>query len=321
MKRLTLPHYGWLPDIRFVQVMTHSRCNANCWFCPHVESDHNVNNSGRMSDETWHLILANLRPFTDGISAGKFCPYLQNEPLIDKSIFSKIDDIYRCFPKTCVEISTNGAALTEKVVEQLFQRFDGRRHEIWVSHHGVSAETLNFIMQINYDQATENLIRLLRMSDGRFKIKIRGAGQSRDGKHTKFTRQEYMDYWKRLFQQHGINQSNVSVDAFTFHDRAGELLREERGANTLNSGTVRQIDPEHPFYCPRLDSWIHFNWDGRIVLCCHDYHANVKLPNINDVSLLEYFHGPEYRALVEKVSGTTACEPGFICTRCTSPGG
>lgn len=321
LRVLQLPRHGWLPPIRNVQVMTHSRCNANCWFCPHVESEHNTTNKGSMTNETWRNILLNLVPFASGINAGKFCPYLMNEPLIDRTIFEKIDDVYRYFPQTCLEISTNGAALTDKVIDQLFERFSGRRHELWVSHHGVSAESLNYIMQINYDQATENLINLLRKSDGRFNIKIRGAGESRDGQKRVFTRDQYVAYWNQKFVELGINRQNVSIDAFTFHDRAGTLHREERGANQLNMGTVRQIDPQHKFYCDRVDQWLHFAWDGSIRLCCMDYHHEVKLPNINETSLLEYFHGPEYYELVSSISGETGCTPGHICTRCTSPGG
>src|SRR4051812_16968760 len=113
-RELTLPHHGWLPNIRSVQVQTHSRCNADCVFCPYIESEHATTNRGAMQDDVWKLILANLIVFRDGINAGKFCPYLMQEPLIDKTIFDKIADVYDNFPKTCVEVSTNGAALTEK---------------------------------------------------------------------------------------------------------------------------------------------------------------------------------------------------------------
>ncbi|MFO0919455.1 MAG: SPASM domain-containing protein [Planctomycetaceae bacterium] len=321
LKVLQLPRHGWLPKIRNVQVMTHSRCNANCWFCPWSESEHGTTHVGKMSDETWDRILLNLVPFAAGINGGKFCPYLMNEPLIDKSIFEKISGIYRYFPDTCVEISTNGAALTDKTIDRLFELFQGKRHELWVSHHGIDAASLQHVMQINYDQATENLINLLKKSNGRFNIKIRGAGESRDGKHKVFSRNEYIAYWDRQFDQHGINRQNVSLDAFTFHDRAGTLHRDERGANQLNMGTVRQIDSEHPFYCDRIDQWLHFGWDGSIRLCCMDYHHEIKLPNINETSLLDYFHGPDYFELVSSISGETGCGDGHICTRCTSPGG
>src|SRR5262245_33324273 len=86
------------PNIRFVQIQTHSRCNADCVFCPWIESEHNTVNRGEMTNGTWQLVLDRLMPFADGINRGKVCPYLMNEPLIDRGIFEKINDIYQRFP-------------------------------------------------------------------------------------------------------------------------------------------------------------------------------------------------------------------------------
>jgi hypothetical protein len=319
LKQLEVPRRGWLPNIRYVQVATHSRCNADCVFCPYIESEHAAH-PGMMKEGTWHLILANLRPWTQTLD--KFCPYLMQEPLIDKTIFSKIADVYRCFPKISVEVSTNGAALTDATVDKLFEQFEGRRHDIWVSHHGINSETLRHIMNIDYDKASANLINLLKKSDGRFNIKIRGAGESQAVEKVFFTRQQYKDYWQENFRKHGINTRNVSVDSFQFHDRAGTLFREDRGACNLNKGKVRDIGPGHsPFYCPRVDEWLHIMHDGSIRLCCMDYHHEIKLPNINEMSLLDYFHSDEYLDIVMKVSGRKDSDENFICKRCTSPGG
>lgn len=317
-KRLELPRFGWLPDIRYVQVQTHSRCNADCLFCPYVESEH-AKEPGRMEDATWHLILANLRPFSNGINRGKFCPYLMQEPLIDRTIFTKIADVYRCFPNTLVEVSTNGAALTANVAVQLLEAMKGRRHEIWVSHHGIDKATLESIMRIDHDKATSNLVGLLKAADGRYRIRIRGAGESKDGKHRYFTREQYHDCMDKLFKDNGINTSKIDVEWFRFHDRAGTLHR-ERSAG-LDMGTQREIGLNHPFTCPRISEWIHFMWDGRTALCCMDYHGEVRLPNIKDTSLLEYFHGADHYHLVEQVSGLKESPKDFICKRCTSPGG
>jgi sulfatase maturation enzyme AslB (radical SAM superfamily) len=313
------PMKNWLPDIRYVQVATHSRCNADCVFCPYSESEH-FKHPGMMRDETWHLILSNLRPWSAGLK--KFCPYLMQEPLIDKTIFAKIADIYRCFPKIAVEVSTNGAALTEKTVVNLFELFENRNHEIWVSHHGIDKETMEHIMAIDYDKSTENLIRLLKMSNGRYKIRIRGAGRSKAVDKVYFTHEQYIAYWEEMFARYSINRRNVSIDSFEFHDRAASLFREDRGSCNLNKGKVRDIGPGHKeFSCSRIDEWVHFMHDGSMRICCMDYHHEIKLPNIHQMSLLDYFHSDEYRELVNKVSGRIESEENFICKRCTSPGG
>ena len=316
---LELPKDRWLPPLKYVQIATHSRCNADCVFCPYIESVHHKH-PGMMTDETWNLILDNLVPFGAGLK--KICPYLMQEPLLDKSIYAKIAQIYERFPHVTVEISTNGAALTEQAVEKLFAVMGGRSHDIWVSHHGIDRETFEHIMQIDYQRSTENLIRMLKMSNGRYNIKIRGAGKSKAVNRTFFTREQYVQYWERTFTDHEINRANVSVDAFEFHDRAGSLKREDRGANELNQGIVRQIGPGHrPFSCTRINEWIHFMHDGRIRICCMDYHHEVQLPSIHDMSLLDYYHSQAYIGLVNCVSGRTESPADFICKRCTSPGG
>ena len=66
-RMLELPKAGWLPPIKYVQIQTHSRCNADCLFCPYIESEHAANH-GSMDDALWHHILANLRPFAAGIN-------------------------------------------------------------------------------------------------------------------------------------------------------------------------------------------------------------------------------------------------------------
>ena len=167
---------------------------------------------GMMTDATWHRILSNLVPWKDTLL--KFCPYLMQEPLIDKSIFDKIDDIYRVFPDICVEISTNGAALTDATIEKLLARFAGRKHDLWVSHHGIDAQTLEHIMAIDYEKATGNLIRLLKAADGKFNIRIRGAGRSSTTDRVYFTHEQYMAHWEELFNTHKINRKGVHVDSF-----------------------------------------------------------------------------------------------------------
>lgn len=322
-KKIGLPtsKNRFLPDIKYVQIQTHSRCNADCIACPYVESWH-ADNHGTMAQDLWIRILDNLVPFKGSLEKGKICPYLMQEPLIDKTIFDKINDIYSYFPRTCVEVSTNGAALTDKTIDNLFTCMQGKRHDIWVSHHGIDEETLNYIMKIDYKKATDNLINLLRKSNGRFNIKIRGAGSIRTCDKVFFTRKQYLDYLENLFIENNINRKNVNIDYFSFHDRAGTLHRTDRDANTFNIGKVREIGPGHkPFYCPRLDQWLHFMYDGQIRLCCMDYHAEVKLPNIKDVWLPDYFMSDTYIDLVEKVAGIKESEDNFICKRCISPGG
>ena len=305
-----------LPLIKKVQIQTHSSCNANCVFCPYPESWH-AGHRGRMSDDLFEKVLQELRHFSYGINKGKVCPYLMQEPLLDGQIFERIEKIYEYFPGTLVEISTNALALNEIVATRLIKMLRERRHEILVSHHGIDKESIEFIMKIDYETATNNLLGFLKQADGNLNIKIRGAGVSGNGKIRFFDRDQYINYWKRLFERERINTSRVTVKACTFNDRAGTIYRKERNAHLNRVGIVRQIDREHPFYCERIDEWIHIMYNGTIRICCLDYHGEVKLPNIKDVSLVEYFRSSDFRNLAGMVAGNVKSPNDFICKRCS----
>lgn len=314
-----------MPNIRNVQIATHSRCNANCVFCPYVESWH-AQQPGVMSDAVWHRILTELSGprFFAGINTGKVCPYLMQEPLLDPRIIERTEDIYATFPQTTVEIATNGAALSRRLTDALIPVLgkSGRTADIWISHHGIDAESLRTVMQLDHAKALRNITYFVEaasatLDPSRCRIILRGAGFDFSRRTRFYTADEYRAYWITHLPR--ANPELVTYDCFGVHDRAGTITRTEREANRLNYGVVRSIDAEHPFHCARLDEWLHFMFDGAIVLCCMDYHREVLLPNIMDVSLEEYFLSNDYRSTCRTVTGESPSGSTFICKRCSHP--
>ena len=309
-------------EIKNVQIQTQSACNANCVFCPWIESWHHENH-GIMPTEVFIDILHALLPFSDSIAQkGKICPYLMQEPFADKRMLDLISIIQDIHPNACIELSTNCSLLSPEKIHILHNLLYGKKHEIWVSHHGINKQTHEEIMKINHERATRNLIELIKTSKGKLNIKIRGSGSSRTGfgKHW-FTHKEYIEYWQNMSRIHNFPMEWVDLDYFTYHDRAGTIHRSERLANANNFGVVREISKDSPFYCSRVDRWIHIMWNGDYRLCCMDYHGEVALPNISQVPLDQYLISPDYTKLFMKVTGLIDSEENFICKRCTSPGG
>ena len=243
------------------------------------------------------------------------------EPLIDKQIFKYIKSIYDFFPNTLVEISTNGIPLTQKVIDKMMNIFPERHHEIWISHHGINQKTLEHIMDINHDKSVKNIINLLKQADGQLNIKLRGAGLSKKQDIQYFTSKEYQDFWYKIFKEENINISNIDLDSFVFHDRAGTINRKERNANKNNYGVIRDINEENSFYCNRIDNWAHILYDGSYSICCMDYHKEIKLPKIQDIGLVDFVKSEHYLNLVNQVLGLKESPKNFICKRCSSPGG
>ncbi len=306
--------------LRYVQIQTTSRCNADCVFCPYVESWH-AENPGLMSKALWTKILADLAPYEATLNKGMIAPYLMNEPLLDPHIGDRVTSIYEAFPKTMVQLATNGSALTQRRTDDLLARLDGKKHQIWISFHATQPDHLTEIMRLEFHRTLRNILYLLKQADGGFRVLIRGAGSPRDGDHTWFTPNAYRDFWAAEFRTHGINTRKVHVDAFSFHDRAGSIRRTDRNANSLNKGAIRLIDPDHPFDCSRVHEWLHVLWDGRLRLCCMDYHGELQLPSLQEISVADYLNSPTYTSARAAVRGDRPTPRDFICKRCTSPGG
>jgi hypothetical protein len=300
--------------LRYVQIQTQSRCNADCVFCPYSRSWH-AEHPGRMSDALWRKLLEDLRPFEAGLSRGLVAPYLMQEPLLDPTIFEKIADITAAFPRTMVQLATNGAALTERNIERLIAALAGRKHQLWVSHHGLTAGQVSQVMRMDGARAEANILRLLERAGGALRVTVRGAGVSLDGGPPLFDPGDYRARWRRLLDERGIDARRVHIDALQYHSRAGTVAGPGAGA------PVRAIGPDAPFHCWRIDEWLHVAWDGSLRLCCMDYHGEVALPNLGEISVSQWLGSPEYAALRAQVTGATRPAAGFLCNRCTSPGG
>ncbi len=209
--------------MRYVQIQTQSRCNADCVFCPYAESWHAAH-PGVMDDALWHKILADLAPFRTDLSRGMVAPYLMNEPLLDPRIFDRIEDIYRAFPDTMVALSTNGAALTPRNTDRLLSALGvtsghPRKAQLWISHHGVDADTVHQIMRLDHDRCLANIVHLLRRADGRLRVLIRGSGQQRDAAPRWFSADRTRAFWADIFAAHDIDTRRVHVDRLAPRDR------------------------------------------------------------------------------------------------------
>lgn len=309
-----------LPPIHVVQLATQPRCNANCVFCPYIEAPH-AKAKGVMPLDLFYKILEELKEFPlINSPKGRFHPYLIQDPLLDKQIVEKLETIHAYFPETNISISTNPIALAPALHDRLIDLFSKLpRHEFIVSYHGINPESMRHIMALDFERSEANMVAFLKKAGGRMDVEVKGLGSSRFKDLHYFTQQDYETYWERLFEKHQIDSSRVKVHYGVFHDRAGTIRREERDAKLITVGQVREIDAEHPFYCPQIDRWIQIDWDGNLRWCCMDWPNEISLPNMKDITLREYFASDRYKTLVAMTLGTVESPADFICKRCTWP--
>src|SRR4026207_2010281 len=103
-----------VPLFTRIQIQTVSWCNRSCVFCP----------SGKfpvdkvfMSLEIYHRIINQLQAIN---YAGRISPYLMNESLLDKRLPELLAYTRARCPESWIAINTNGDALSEALLERLF---------------------------------------------------------------------------------------------------------------------------------------------------------------------------------------------------------
>jgi len=297
-----------------VQIQTVSMCNGKCRFCPYQGSWNDLN-QGRMSEEIYMKIIQNLKNYT----IRKFCPYLENEPLIDKKLFEKIEYAYTELKPEWVEVSTNLSLLNEGKLNEIKEIFPKIPHEIWVSFHGVSKETYEDIMGLDYDRTVNNVMQLIELSQKvPLNIIIRGAGAPRIEKNNYkswFGEKEYHRFWDERLSKY---KYKPKISFFTYHDRANsEQLK--KGGNSFNKIIRKDLNG---FYCWRFDRWVHFLYTGEPILCCMDYERETAFGcTINDNTIEDLYSLPIFSDMIKKGIGAIKSEKDFICKRCISPGG
>lgn len=100
-----------------VQVMTMTRCNYKCDFCPNKTIIHPP---GKMSIEMYNKILDELGQDWDGL----FMPYLQNEPFLDVRLPELLKLTKSKLPRCSIEIQTNGSLLNKELIEKVLPYVD-----------------------------------------------------------------------------------------------------------------------------------------------------------------------------------------------------
>lgn len=294
-----------------IQIQTVSTCNATCYFCPYPES-WQKENPGRMTEEVYRKIIGEVSQY----KIGKFCPYF-DEPLMDIDVFDRIEYGTSRLDFKILELSTNASLLNKKRLDDIVRSFPPVNHELRVSFHGIDEESFTSIMGLDFDVCKNNTLALIEKSqDHNLNILIRGSGVPRIQKENAplwFTREQYMNFWNKEFIQHGFKKL-PRIEFFTYHDRAGEISRNEVNFSALR----RNLDK---FYCDRIDQWAHFLYTGELILCCMDYHHKTVFGDITKQSLNEIYTSEEFLTIAKKVIGKVESPGDFICKRCVSPGG
>ena len=306
--------------LNLIQIQTASFCNARCIFCPYKNS-WMIDNPGIMNLDTYINILEQISEI-DGDFYGRFCPYLMNEPFMDKWLDRLIEIAYQYLPNMELEISTNAGVMKndimKRVVDIILKYNKNEKTKIKISHHGINKEMIEEIMKIPYEQTLRNIMDYLEYNNGRIKTVIAGLGVSKDNSISLFTKEEYLNYWNDIFFKKNPKLSiNTDIIYYPFHNRAGNVRMDD----WRYAPKVREIDKNHPFDCSRLHGTVHILWNGDVLPCCMDYNHEYPLGNIHEKKIVDIFRDKPWKDFYAMARGRKESPDNFICKRCMSPGG
>ena len=205
-----------MSNLKLVQVQTTPSCNAKCSFCPHKNSIMSKR-SGLMPIKDYEDILDKIKRYDPDFS-GRFCPYLMNEPFVDKRLEDLVELAYQKLPKMELEISTNAELLTpersSKLVDIIRKYNRNVNTRIKISLHGISNDMIKDIMDINPDKAINNIKELIDYSNGDVNIIIWGLGESDDHSVRYFNGRKYIRFMAKNLGD--IKGKNVLIRSGVF---------------------------------------------------------------------------------------------------------
>lgn len=247
-----------------------------------------------MSDDVFNAVLRRL--CASGIELGKIALYFQAEPFADPQIIERADRVYHALNFSHLELSTNCALLSKRRLAGLLEVVGCERQlDVLLSFPGTTQESYNAVTPMDYNHVLKNLERFLVETDGRSNIirqiqccGVRGAGP----------------FWMPRFRALGLKRP-PSLSVFPPVSRAGNV----------NPAIAQRGHRQGFTSCPRLHQWIHINWLGEVVSCCHDYNHEAVIGSLLEDSLDD---------LVDRILPTmkrlAAGAPDFLCYRCETLG-
>ncbi len=240
--------FDW--TIRHVQVQTISWCNRSCAFCPSRKYERRRE---FMTFETYERVLSELAAL--GFS-GRFSPYLQGEPLLDRRLPQLVSMARERFPHARLLVQTNGDALN---VRKGLALFDAGLSKLIINcydnHNGRADKLRKTVREITAGASDIKYVR------GGFGMMIRPEG-------FRSPRREITIDDKRHWTKD--SEENWAGNVPGIH-----LVKEP-----LKASCIR----------PFQQLYVHAN--GDVVLCCCDWKGDVVFGNINDAGLVEIFSGP-----------------------------
>lgn len=268
-----------VPFFTRIQIQTVSWCNRSCVFCP----------SGKfpvekvfMPVEVYHRIINQLQALN---YTGRISPYLMNESLLDKRLPGFIAYTREHCPESWIAINTNGDALSETLLDRLFDA-------------GLNSLDVNA-----YDNPAQHAKHMALAT--RFTAR-RGDVTLRTGYSNPFFQGDNIPRSTKL-----LNCRDMSFWESRFLARIAIPDLQNRSGNIPGA---RQVAAPLPLGCPRPSQQMYVNYRGEAVLCCNDWRFEVIMGDTAQATLAEIWMNDKYQRYRHNLQQKNRAMP--LCDTC-----
>ena len=207
-------------------------------------------------------------------------PFLNNDPLMDRKIVPRLEQIIRANPTSRVSVTTNGYLLRPEIARALAAMPLDRIH---ISSNGLTNGVYRQTMGIDGFTVLANVNRLwdeMRRRGSRTQLIVTAilmSGNKREVEHMR-------EYWRARGVTFFLNPLNNRAGNMT-PERFSDLLPFDEAANST------QLRSYNMSGCPSLYAWMGILWTGDMVRCCMDWRRAKVLGNARDDTLSNIWHG------------------------------
>lgn len=270
------------------------RCNTVCTFCPRDEMKRGEQ---LMSPENFEHFFRNLKEYVALLEGKKVSlPHERSLAVLGAREQSPVrvllcgmgeslihprcpEWVGRIRQEIGVRLSivTNGLMLKDAMIEKLAE---AQVTVLFISVPGIDAETYTRYVPLPWDRVIGNIERAHARLPGRVQINIPIPDDAT------FTADQALAFWR----DRGIPVASVTH----CHNRGGFLS---------NAALTGRFGTSESHFCGILARHNFVAWDGRILSCCHDLHAENVLGHVAEHSFLDVARaktpvmekGPDYR--------------------------
>jgi molybdenum cofactor biosynthesis enzyme MoaA len=275
-----------------LQIQTTSYCNYDCVICPYDQVKSTIKH-GVMTDQLFRKIIDECTQHATHVKNIFFT--LMNEPLMDKMLTSRIEQTKCDLPKARTIVITNGSLLNDNMAERLIMAgLDLIKISINGYYRKQYIETQD---KTDINRVVRNIHRFIELNNGTIRVIISVV-------KNKLNPPELSDLLKEWETQ------NITCDYAPFANRGGAVG--EFDDMVISKDTTCNYTER----CVLPFSILNVLHDGRVILCCNDWHHQGIVGDIQNDTIYSIWNGElinHYRrALIEQKTSNI-----IPCNRCS----